>query len=221
MAENGSYLVDAAKDNNVYIPTLCNMPGVKPKGSCRMCSVKINGKLTTACTTRIVEGMNVENETDEIKEIRSTILAILFSEGNHFCPSCERSGSCDLQALAYKFEMIVPSFPYQFPLRHIESSNPKILKDHNRCILCKRCIRAVKNKDGKSVFAFRKRGIHVEISIDTELAAKMTDEMAQKAVDSCPVGAILKKGNDAFKIPMGQRQYDKTPIGSDIEQLAK
>ncbi len=216
-AEKGIYIVDAARENQIYIPTLCNIEGLKPRGSCRICTVKINGRFMTACTTPVSEGMEIENDTPEIQDIRKSIVELLFVEGNHFCPSCEKSGSCDMQALAYRFNMMVPRYPYQFPLRDVEANNPKLVKDHNRCILCKRCIRAIKDENGRSYFAFKDRGHKVEIIIDPELAGKMDDETAQRAMDICPVGALLKK-EKGYDVPIGQRKYDSTPIGSDIEK---
>lgn len=219
MGKKGQYIVDAASDNNIYIPTLCNIPGIKPRGACRICSVNVNGKLMTACTTPIGEGMEIENKSADIEDLRMAIIELLFTEGNHFCPSCERSGNCELQALAYRYQMLVPRFKFQFNDRTIEASHPKLIKDHNRCILCKRCIRAIKDDKGRSIFAFGKRGHRVEINIDTKLSSDMTDEQAQKASEICPVGAILRK-EQGFKDPIGQRKYDHKPIGSEIETLA-
>jgi len=217
MAEEGIYIVDAARENGIYIPTLCNIPGVKPKGSCRICTVMVNGRPMTACTTPVANGMDIENDNPEIQELRKQIVELLFVEGNHFCPSCEKSGNCMLQALAYRLGMMVPRYPFMFPVRDVDASNPKIIKDHNRCILCKRCMRAIKTEDGKNIFAFGKRGHKAQINIDPELADQLTDELAQKAMDICPVGAILVK-EKGYQTPIGQRKYDKEPIGSDIQK---
>ncbi len=218
MATRGQFLVDAAKENGIYVPTLCNYPGVKPKGSCRICTVRVNGKLMTACTTPVAEGMNIESEVKDINELRRSIIELLFVEGNHFCPACEKSGNCELQALAYRFKMMVPRFPYQFPVRKVDASHPKIIKEQNRCILCKRCIRAIRDENGKSIFAYRKRSSSVEVVVDPKLGKQLTDELAQKAMDVCPVGSILVK-EKGFIIPIGERKYDKEPIGSDIENM--
>jgi len=217
MAERGIFIVEAARENGIYIPTLCNIRGVKPRGSCRICTVMANNRPMSACTTPIVDGMEILNNTPELNEIRKAIIEALFVEGNHFCPSCEKSGNCELQALAYRFQMMVPRFPYMFPVKGVDASNPKIIKDHNRCILCKRCIRAIKTEDGKNVFAFKKRGIKLEIILDPELGNKFTDELAQKAIDICPVGAILPR-EKGYNVPIGERKYDKVVIGSDIEK---
>lgn len=220
MGQKGQYIVDAARQNNIYIPTLCNIPGLKPRGACRICSVRVNGKLMTACTTPIVEGMNIQSKSADIEDLRKSIIELLFTEGNHFCPSCERSGDCELQALAYRYKMLVPRFPFQFRERSIEASHSKLVKDHNRCILCKRCVRAIKDEKGRSIFAFGKRGHHVVINIDTKYSKNMTDEQAKQAADICPVGAILVK-EKGFEVPIGKRTYDLHPIGSEIETLAK
>lgn len=92
----------------------------------------------------------------------------------------------------------------------------QVVKDHNRCVLCKRCIRAIKNDEGKSIFAFLKRGHKLEIGIDPELGDLLTDSKAQEAMDICPVGSILRK-EQGFMTPIGKRKYDVEPIGSDIE----
>ena len=217
LAKEGQYIVEAAKENNIYIPTLCNLEGIKPKGACRICTVKVNGRYMTACSTPVANGMVIENDIEQLNKIRKTIVEVLFTEGNHFCPGCERSGNCELQALGYRYKMMVPEFDYKFSSRSIDATHPKIILDHNRCVLCKRCIRSIKDENGHSIFAFKKRGNKVEINVDPELASKLTDEMAQKAMDNCPVGAIIKKGK-GFDTPIGHRKYDTKPIGSGIEE---
>lgn len=216
LTEEGNQLVAAAQENGVYIPTLCNYPGIPPKGACRICTVIVNGVQATACTTRVSEDMNVQTSTPELESFRKAVVEILFAEGNHLCPSCERSGSCELQALAYRYRMTVPGFPYVFPHRDVEAWHPKLLKDHNRCILCKRCIRGIHNRNGRSIFAFGKRGDRLVINIDRETSRDISDELAQQAMDICPVGAILRKGK-GFDVPIGCRRYDRTPIGAEVE----
>jgi len=216
MANEGDYIVKAARDNGIYIPTLCNLEGIKPKGSCRICTVKVNGRMMTACTTPVNEGMEIENMVPEIQELRKEIVELLFIEGNHYCPSCEKSGNCELQALAYRFGMIIPRFPYNFPVREVDASNPKIIKEQNRCIMCKRCIRSIKDDKGRNIFAYKKRGHKSEVVVDPIIGAEMTDELAKKAMDNCPVGSILVK-EKGFDTPIGKRKYDNKPIGSEIE----
>ncbi|MCD4736504.1 MAG: (2Fe-2S)-binding protein [Bacteroidales bacterium] len=216
-ANKGDNLVDAAKANGIYIPTLCHLEGVKPAGSCRICNVKIHGRPMTACTTEVSEGIVVENNTPELEELRKIIIETLFVSGNHFCPACEKSGNCELQAFGYRYQMMVPRFPYEFEEKEVEPNPSKLYIDRNRCILCKRCVRSLKTKDGKSIFSFYKRGYKTQINIDIELANQMTDEEAQHAMDTCPVGSILKKER-GYVDPIGYRKFDSKPIGSDIEE---
>ncbi len=219
MSERGQHIIDAAKENGIYIPSLCNFPGVSPKGSCRICTVRVNGKLMTSCTTPVSEGMQIENNVDDINELRKSIIELLFVEGNHFCPGCEKSGSCELQALAYRFRIAVPRYPYFFPVRKVDASHPRIIKEQNRCILCKRCIRGIKDDKGRSIFAYRRRSSRVEVGVDSKLGKELTKERAEKAMEICPVGSILVK-EKGFSTPMGARKFDHKPIGSDIEDLS-
>ena len=215
-ARPGQSVIDAARENGVYIPSLCHVEGIKPAGSCRICNIKVNGRNMTACTTPVAEGMIVENDILELNELRKVIIEVLFVSGNHFCPSCEKSGNCELQALAYRFQMMVPRFPYEFPNRGVEAGSEYIFHDRNRCVMCKRCIRSI-TKDGKAVFAFNRRGgEHLHVCMDVELASKLTEEEAQEAMEICPVGAIIRK-EQGFRVPIGERKYDKAPIGSEIE----
>lgn len=214
--EPGKSIIDAAADNGIYIPSLCHVEGVKPAGSCRICNVKVNGRNMTACSTPVADGMTIENNIPELEEMRKAIVEVMFVAGNHFCPACEKSGNCELQALGYRFLMLVPRFPYEFPDKGVNAESPFIYHDRSRCILCKRCVRTV-IKDGEHVFAFKGRGgEHLHVEIDNTLAAKLTEEEAQEAMDICPVGAILKKERGYYS-PIGERKYDKEPIGSDIE----
>lgn len=214
-AEDGTLLIDAAKQNEVYIPSLCHIEGYKPAGSCRLCHIKINGRIKTACTTPVWEGMEVENNTKELNQSRKAIIELFFIEGNHLCPVCEKSGNCELQALAYRYQILAPRFPYLEPVKDVEATHPKLFKDHNRCILCKRCIRVIRDDSGKSIFGFKRRGHKTIINIDTKLSEKINDELAQKAMDVCPVGALLKK-EKGYQTPIGKRKYDNAPIGTNI-----
>jgi [NiFe] hydrogenase diaphorase moiety small subunit len=163
----------------------------------------------------------VENETDEIKQIRKDIIEMLFVEGNHFCMFCDKSGNCELQAMAYRFGILQPKYPYLFPVREVDASHPYIYIDKNRCILCGRCVQASTDIDGKHVFDFVGRGPEKKIKVNAKARLADTNlDITDKACDVCPVGAILKKGV-GYAIPIGQRLYDKKPIGSDIEANKK
>ena len=215
-AQPGQTILEAAKASGIYIPALCRYEGFKAAGSCRICTVRVGGRYMAACTQPVAEGMAVENMAPDLEDMRKALIEMLFVEGNHMCPTCEKSGNCELQALAYRYQMLVPRIPYQFPVRKVEAAGPNILVEHNRCVKCLRCVRGVKTKDGKNVFGPLYRSKHKKIGVDKELAAKLPEAAAREAMDRCPVGSILKK-EVGFAVPIGRRKYDKQPIGSDIE----
>jgi [NiFe] hydrogenase diaphorase moiety small subunit len=211
-------VIEAADAAGIYIPRLCHHPDLHPAGHCRVCTVKINGKPTNACTHPVADGMVIENDTPELNEERKHIIEMLFVEGNHNCPFCEASGDCELQALGYRFGMLTPTYPYMWPLREVDASHPDVYIDRNRCVLCGRCVRASRELDGKSVFGFEGRGAEKRITVnspgrlsDTELAA------ADRAASICPTGSLVVK-RVGYAKPFGTRQFDKEPIGSDIEK---
>jgi [NiFe] hydrogenase diaphorase moiety small subunit len=215
--EQGQTILQAAALSGIYIPHLCAMKGLSPWGSCRVCTVLVNGRPQAACTMPISEGMVIENETPELKDLRSSLVEMLFVEGNHFCMFCEKSGNCELQATAYRFGILAPRHDYMFPARAVEASHPDVMLDFNRCILCARCVRASQEQDGKHVFQFIGRGGHKRIGLNAAKGAAATNlSVTDKAAESCPVGCIVKK-RVGFAVPVGQRQYDSKPIGSAIE----
>jgi len=216
-ATAGQTIMQAADEAGVYIPRLCAMKDVVPIGSCRVCVVKANGRCQASCTQPVEAGMVVENETKEIIEQRKQIVEMLFVEGNHFCMFCEKSGDCELQAVAYKLGILGERYPFLWQDRKVDMSHPDIMIDHNRCILCGRCVSASAELDNKGVFEFVGRGHERRIAVNSEGLLKDTKaELTDKAMESCPVGCIVKK-RVGFAVPVGERTYDKKPIGSDIE----
>jgi [NiFe] hydrogenase diaphorase moiety small subunit len=216
----GQTILEAAEDAGVYIPRLCHLKGLIPHGSCRVCTVRVNGRPQAACTQPINEGMIVENDSEAIMKVRRDIIEMLFVEGNHYCMFCEKSGNCELQAMAYRFGIAAPKHPYQFPKRAVDASHPDVMIDHNRCILCARCVRASRDLDGKNVFQFVGRGATKRVAVNAKSRLADTNlDVADQAVEVCPVGAILRK-RVGFVTPVGKRLYDHEPIGSDVETPA-
>jgi [NiFe] hydrogenase diaphorase moiety small subunit len=216
-AKNGQTIMEAADGAGVYIPRLCAHKDLHPYGACRVCTVLVNGRPQSACTQPAAQGAVVENDTEQLRDTRAAIIEMLFAEGNHFCMFCEKSGMCELQALGYRFGVLVPRYPYQFPKRTVDASHRDVMIDRDRCVLCARCVRASADKDGKSVFGFTGRGSGKQIAVNAESGlADTTLAAADRAVDVCPVGCILRK-RIGYKIPIGQRKYDTKPIGSEIE----
>ena len=167
--EEGQTVLQAALAAGQYIPHLCYHPEFKPHGSCKLCTIKVNGRTAASCTMPAGAGLNVESDTEELNVLRSTLVQMLFAEGNHFCPSCEKSGNCMLQALGYDLEVHTAGFRHMYPDRPVDASHPDILLDFNRCILCELCVRASSEVDGKNVFALSGRGITKHLIVNAEL----------------------------------------------------
>ncbi|MCL2830223.1 MAG: 2Fe-2S iron-sulfur cluster-binding protein [Betaproteobacteria bacterium] len=210
---SGQTILEAATAAGRYIPHLCAHPDFPPHSSCKLCVVKANGRYLSACSTRAREGLEVESNTPELNGRRRTLLQMIFVEGNHYCPGCEKSGFCDLQALAYQLEMQNPHFSHFWPDRTVDASHPDVFIDFNRCIFCELCVRASRDVDGKHIFALTGRGIKKHLCINSR-TGKLGDtdfSAADRAANICPVGAILKK-HVGFSTPIGKRTYDATPI---------
>ena len=215
--QDGQSIMNAALAAGVYIPHLCFNPEFAPHGSCRVCLVKANGRMQAACTTPAAAGLTVQSEIEELREIRRGILQMLFVEGNHVCPACEKSGACQLQAVAYYVGMLAPHYTHFYPRRPVDASHPDAVIDFNRCILCELCVRASRDVDGKNVFALAGRGTrsHLVVNSDTGRLADTDFAATDRAAAVCPVGVILKK-RVGFAVPIGQRTYDRKPISAGM-----
>jgi [NiFe] hydrogenase diaphorase moiety small subunit len=212
----GETIMDAALAAGFYIPHLCHRPGFAPHGSCKLCTVEVDGRPAAACTTAARAGIAVENDTPALNDDRRALVELLFVEGNHICPACEKTGACTLQAVGYHLGMTALRFDHFFPPRDLDASHPEILLDRNRCILCALCVRASRDVDRKDVFAIAGRGLASRLVVsaasgrlgDTELA------LEDAAVRVCPVGAILVK-REAYAVPIGERRYDRRTVAEE------
>ena len=211
--EAGDTIMDAALRSGAYIPHLCHNPEFEPHGSCRVCLVEVNGRRVSACTQPATAGMQVDSASEGIIDARRSLLQMLFVEGNHVCPGCEKSGACQLQAVAYYTNMLSPHFTHFFPRREMDASHPDFAIDYNRCILCELCVRASRDVDGKNVFAISGRGIgsHLVVNSPSGKLGDSTFTAGDKAAHVCPVGAILPK-HRGYDQPIGERPYDRQPI---------
>ncbi len=217
----GQSVMQAALAADIYIPHLCFHEDFKAHGSCRICLVMQNGRYLSACTIPAVEGMDIINIRDDVQEQRKQLLELLFIEGNHVCPSCEKSGSCSLQSVAEFCGLLSPSLPFMYPNRSVDASHADFLLDFNRCILCELCVRASRDVDGKSVFGISGRGSNAHLvvnSADGKLVSS-SFEKTDRAASICPVGVILPK-HRGFKVPIGKREFDVTAINERRENDA-
>lgn len=211
----GQTVLQAALTAGRYIPHLCYHPEFKPHGSCKVCTVKVGARTAASCTLPAQSGLEIESNSEEMNALRRTLVQMLFAEGNHFCPSCEKSGNCALQALGSDLGVMTAGFRHFYPDRPVDASHPDILLDFNRCILCELCVRASCEVDGKCVFTLSGRGItkHLIVNAPSGQLADTDIALTDKAMQVCPVGVILTK-RVGFAKPIGQRRYDQRPISA-------
>jgi [NiFe] hydrogenase diaphorase moiety small subunit len=212
LAEEGRNLVDVAAENGVFIPSLCYFEHMDPPlGTCRTCTCKVNGKYRPACTSKVREGVNVEVNTEELKDIRKALVEMMFAEGNHVCPACQKSGNCDLQHMGYELGVASIRFPHLFVDKVIDFGSKRMILEHNRCIKCLRCVVEVETDDNKKVFSYQHRGNETMVGIDYEQEEKLSLEQVENAMNLCPTGAIIVRGEN-FSKPFGDRKFDLTSI---------
>ncbi len=206
----GKNLVTAAAENDIFIPSLCYFENIDPPlGTCRVCACEINGNPRSACTVAVTDGMEVSLETAELQDTRKAIVEMMFAEGNHFCPACEKSGDCDMQHMGYEMGISHTRFPHLFKDRIVDFTPGRMVIEHNRCVKCHRCVEEVFTDDKQRVFSICNRGNETVVGIDYNLEAKLSDEQALAAMHLCPTGAILVKGKSLAR-PFGDRQFDMT-----------
>jgi bidirectional [NiFe] hydrogenase diaphorase subunit len=197
-ARENETVLQVARDNGMFIPTLCQLDGLSIVGACRLCLVEVKGqtKLYPACTLSPEEGIEVITQSDRLGRYRRMILELLFSERNHICAVCVANGHCDLQDLAQKVGVTSIRFPYRNPALAVDSTHKQFAIDHNRCVLCTRCVRVCDEIEGAHVLDVMGRGIESRIIIDLDQpwGTSETCTSCGKCVRVCPTGALFEKG---------------------------
>jgi len=203
-AEEGATVLQAAEEAGVKIPTLCHLEGVYDVGACRLCLVEVAGvpKLLSACTTRVREGMEVTTDSERLQKYRRMTLELLFAERNHICAICVANGHCELQTLAYQQGMDHVRYDYCYPKWEVDASHRRFGMDHNRCILCTRCVRACWHIEGAGTKNVSGRGSKSRIITDLndEWGDSETCTACGKCVLACPTGALFNKGSTAAEM---------------------
>lgn len=211
--KQGQTVMQAALDAGVYIPHLCFHPGLDPHGSCRLCMVESGNRLQAACILQADATLKLTSHSPELGKLRKHIVQMLFVEGNHVCPSCEFSGNCQLQAMAYEVDMEEGHFHYRYPRREHDASHHDIFLDRDRCINCELCVRASQANDSKNVFSLGGRGTDTHLCANSDSGRLGDTDLAlgDEAAHICPVGALLLN-DQAYVMPREQRIYYAAPI---------
>ena len=209
-ARQDETILEVARQNNIFIPRLCELKGLSTVGACRMCLVEIKGsnKLAPACVTRVEEGMEVTTNSERLRKYRQSILELLFTERNHICSVCVSNGQCELQALAQQLEITHVRFPYRYPVMQVDASHERFIVDHNRCILCTRCIRVCDEIEGAHTWDVMGRGINALVITDLNQpwGTSQTCTSCGKCVHVCPTGALSEKGRSVAEM-LKRRQF--------------
>ena len=226
VGQEGDTILRVAQANDIYIPTLCHLKHLTPWGGCRLCIVEIKGspKAVPSCSTPAVDGSEVVATSPRLHELRRNTVELLLSERNHICPICEMNkGDCGLQHQAYVHGIDVIRYPYLYPSLPVDATGKYFTLDHNRCILCTRCVRACEEMEGVHTLDVSHRGIHNQIVVDiaTTFGASDTCTSCGACVASCPTGALFDKAS-AFRGKLNSSQIVRTtcfecPVGCGLE----
>ncbi|MBX9601753.1 MAG: bidirectional hydrogenase complex protein HoxU [Bryobacteraceae bacterium] len=204
-----STILEVAREHHIRIPTLCHVPGLPEAGACRVCLVEVEGaaRLLPACVTRIAEGMKVKTESERLLKYRRMTVEMLFAERNHICSVCVSNGHCDLQWLAQTLGVDHIRFPYRYPALPVDSSHARFVADHNRCVLCLRCVRVCGEIEGAHTWDVMGRG--ADCLVITDLAQPWGESASctscGKCVQVCPTGALSEKGKSAGEMAKQRR----------------
>jgi bidirectional [NiFe] hydrogenase diaphorase subunit len=197
----GQTILQAAREHGVAIPTLCQLDGLSTVGACRLCLVEVAGspKLLPSCTTEAQEGMAVVTASDRLQRYRRVILELLFAERNHVCAVCVSNGHCELQDRAHTAGMTHVRFDYLCPTLPLDASHARFAVDHNRCILCTRCVRVCDEVEGAHTWDVMGRGTSARVITDlNEPWGESTScTSCGKCVQVCPTGALFDKQSTA------------------------
>jgi bidirectional [NiFe] hydrogenase diaphorase subunit len=203
-ARAGQTILEVARENEIEIPTLCHLEGLSDVGACRLCLVEIKGsnKLLPACVATVQEGMEVSTNTERLRNHRLTILELLFAERNHICSVCVSNGHCELQSLGQQQGLTHVRLPYRNPKLSVDASHERFTVDHNRCILCTRCVRVCAEIEGAHVWDVMGRGINSILITDlNEPWGSSSCTRCGKCVQCCPTGALFDKSKIGSEHP--------------------
>jgi bidirectional [NiFe] hydrogenase diaphorase subunit len=209
-AREDETILTVARRNGIHIPTLCHLDGLSERGACRPCIVEIKGfpRRSPACVTLPRQDMEVFTATDRVLAYRRKILELIFSERNHVCSVCVSNGHCDLQALSAELGVTHIRYEYLYPKLTIDASHERFSVDHNRCVLCQRCVRVCDEIEGAHTWDIMGRGAEARVITDLNQpwGESVTCTGCGKCVQVCPTGALSEKGRSVAEMTK-RRQF--------------
>lgn len=192
----GSTILDACEELGVFIPTFCHDPNLPGIASCRICVVEVKGgkHLTPSCMTAARDGMVVETESPAVAEARRTILELILANHPQDCLTCEKNGDCRLQDYAFMYGVKGPGFTGEKHSYAVDDTNPYLIRDMNKCILCAKCVRTCAQVEGRAVIDYAYRGFNTKIAPAMDTSIGESDcVFCARCVAVCPVGALTLK----------------------------
>ncbi len=207
-AREDETLIEVCRENGIPIPSLCYLDGLSIWGACRLCVVEVagQGRLLAACSTRVAEGMDIQTNSERLQRYRRTIVELLFAERNHVCSVCVSNGHCELQTLAQRCGVDHVRVPYRQARYEVDSSHEMFRLDHNRCVLCTRCVRVCDEIEAAHTWDVMGRGSDCRVITDLARPWGESDTCTScgKCVQVCPTGALVKQGTSAGEMVKDQ-----------------
>ena len=196
--EEGHTIFEAAEAAGKPIPGLCQMKGLSPVGACRLCAVELAGvnRLLPSCTTPAQDGMSVTTQSPRLKSYSRMVVELLLAARNHICAVCVSNNHCELQTLAQKLGVTHVRYAYSYRSFPVDTTHPRFVLDHNRCILCARCIRVCAEIEGAHVWDMMSRGVASRLvcELNKPWGQATSCTSCGKCVQVCPTGALAEKG---------------------------